>query len=51
MVSSGNEIIASNEESFIGENTDAIAVLEEIRAAAVSDRLVSARENGVRYLG
>ena len=51
VVSSGNEIIASNEESFIGENTDASAVLEEIRAAAVSDRLVSARENGVRYFG
>ena len=51
VVSSGNEIIASNEESFIGGNTDASAVLEEIRAAAVSDRLVSARENGVRYFG
>ena len=42
VVSSGNEIIASNEESFIGRNTDASAVLEEIRAASVSDRLVSA---------
>lgn len=51
VVSSGNEIIASNEESFIGRNTDASAVLEEIRAASVSDRLVSARENGVRYFG
>ena len=51
VVSSGNEIIASNEESFIGGNTDASAVLEEIRAASVSDRLVSARENGVRYFG
>lgn len=51
VVSSGNEIIASNEESFIGGNTDTSAVLEEIRAAAVSDRLVSARENGVRYFG
>ena len=51
VVSSGNEIIASNEESFIGGNTDTSAVLEEIRAASVSDRLVSARENGVRYFG
>ncbi len=50
-VSRGNEIIASNEESFIGGNTDAFAVLRKIRAAAASDQLVSAKENGARYFG
>ena len=51
VVSRGNEIIASNEENLIGGNTDASAVLGKIRAAAESDKLVSAKEGGMRYFG
>ena len=40
VISSGTEIVASNNEKLIGKNTDEVAILRKIREKAVSGRLV-----------
>lgn len=40
VVSSGNTIVASNDEELIGKSTDSIGILQRIRKAEGSDRLV-----------
>ena len=42
VVSSGSEIIASNNETLIGKDTDSIAILRRIKSGAGSDHLVHA---------
>ncbi|MDD6661861.1 MAG: ATP-binding protein [Lachnospiraceae bacterium] len=45
VVSSGNDIVASNDTSLIGQSTDDIPILRRIKAEANSDRLVHAKRN------
>lgn len=52
IVSRGNEIISSNDESFIGTNTDDDAVLSYIREHGDGEKMVHTRDertNGSRY--
>lgn len=43
VVSSGNQIIASNDESLIGKSTDDVRILYKIKMASKSDKLVHAK--------
>lgn len=43
VVSSGKEIIASNNETLIGKSTDDVEILRKIKEAAASDKLIHAR--------
>ena len=45
VVSSGNDIIASNDTSLIGQSTDDIEILRRIKEEASSDRLVHAKRS------
>lgn len=45
VVSSGKEIIASNNETLIGKSTDDVEILRKIKEAAASDKLIHARSD------
>ena len=45
VVSSGNEIVASNDEKLVGKSTDEIPILRKIKEVAHSDRLVHERKD------
>ena len=45
VVSSGKEIIASNNETLIGKSTDDVEILRKIKEAEASDKLIHARSD------